>query len=94
MEGLTKFPFPKKEEISKFKFEVYLQISGIIHNKHFNLILKTMEKIKIEQNGFTAFSWFAGWLFSIGFLGLSFKSAIFAILLWPYYIGVYVKALM
>lgn len=47
-----------------------------------------MEKIKIEQNGFTAFSWFAGWLFTIGFLKLAFGKAILAAVLWPYYIGV------
>ncbi|MFZ2193054.1 MAG: hypothetical protein WAV31_02320 [Candidatus Moraniibacteriota bacterium] len=46
-----------------------------------------MEKIKIEQHGFTAFSWFAGWLFTIGFLNLTFMKAIIAILLWPYFIG-------
>jgi len=46
-----------------------------------------MEKIKIEQHGFTAFSWFAGWLFTIGFLHLTLGKAILAILLWPYFIG-------
>jgi len=46
-----------------------------------------MEKVKVEQHGFTAFSWFAGWLFSIGFLHLSIGKAILAIILWPYYIG-------
>jgi hypothetical protein len=52
-----------------------------------------MEKIKVEQHGFTAFSWFAGWLFTIGFLQLSFGKGLLAILLWPYYIGVAVSAL-
>lgn len=46
-----------------------------------------MEKIKVEQHGFTAFSWFAGWLFTIGFLNLTFWKGVLAILLWPYYIG-------
>jgi hypothetical protein len=46
-----------------------------------------MEKIKVEQHGFTAFSWFAGWLFTVGFLQLSLGKGILAILLWPYYIG-------
>jgi hypothetical protein len=53
-----------------------------------------MEKIKIEQHGFTAFSWFAGWLFTIGFLGLSFWKGVFAIAVWPYFIGVAVNAFM
>ncbi len=50
-----------------------------------------MDKIKIEQNGFTAFSWMAGWLFTIGFLNLSLGKIILAILLWPYYIGVFLQ---
>lgn len=50
-------------------------------------IRKYMDKIKIQQHGFTAFSWFAGWLFTIGFLHLAFWKGVMAILLWPYYIG-------
>ena len=53
-----------------------------------------MDKIKVENHSFTAFSWFAGWLFTIGFLNLSFGQGVLAILLWPYYIGVYVSALI
>lgn len=53
-----------------------------------------MEKIKVENHSFTAFSWFAGWLFTIGFLHLSFGTGVLAILLWPYYIGLYVSALI
>ncbi len=30
------------------------------------------KRIKVEQHGFTAFSWFAAWLFTIGFLHLPF----------------------
>lgn len=46
-----------------------------------------MQKIKVEQHGFTAFSWFAGWLFTVGFLNLTFGKGILAIVLWPYFIG-------
>ena len=53
-----------------------------------------MQKIKVENHSFTAFSWFAGWLFTIGFLHLSFGTGILAILLWPYYIGLYISALL
>ncbi|MDD4412645.1 MAG: hypothetical protein PHR00_03290 [Patescibacteria group bacterium] len=53
-----------------------------------------MEKIKIEQSSFTAFSWFAAWLFSIGFLQLSFWKGVLALVLWPYYIGLYISALI
>jgi uncharacterized membrane protein len=52
-----------------------------------------MQKIKVEQHGFTAFSWFAGWLFTIGFLDLAFWKAVFAVILWPYYIGEAIRAM-
>ncbi len=50
-----------------------------------------MEKVKIENHSFTGFSWFAGWLFTIGFLGLSFGKGLLALVLWPYYIGQYMS---
>jgi len=53
-----------------------------------------MEKIKVENHSFTAFSWFTGWLFTIGFLHLPFGKGVLAILLWPYYIGLYISALV
>jgi hypothetical protein len=49
-----------------------------------------MGKIHVSQE-LTAFSWFAGWLFTIGFLQLSFWKGVLAIILWPYYIGVMVS---
>ena len=33
--------------------------------------------------------WFAAWLFTIGFLHLSFWKGVLAILLWPYYLGLH-----
>ena len=52
-----------------------------------------MAMVKVEQHGFTAFSWFAGWLFTIGFLHLQFWTGVLAVVLWPYYIGLAVSAL-
>lgn len=52
-----------------------------------------MEKVKIEQSC-GVFSWFAGWLFTIGFLKLAFGKAALAIILWPYYIGTYINTLL
>ena len=53
------------------------------------------KKIKVEQHGFTAFSWFSAWLFTIGFLQLPFFwKGILAILLWPYYLGSAIQAMM
>jgi hypothetical protein len=47
-----------------------------------------MERIRIEQHSFMGSVWFAGWLFTIGFLHLTFGRGILAIVLWPYYLGV------
>jgi len=52
-----------------------------------------MEKIKIDNQG-CGIIWFVGWLFTIGFLQLSFWQGVLAIVIWPYYIGVFVKSLM
>jgi hypothetical protein len=46
------------------------------------------ERIKIEQHSFGGMLWLAGWLFTIGFLQLSFGKGVFALVLWPYYLGV------
>lgn len=45
------------------------------------------EKIKIEQHSFAGGIWIIGWLFTVGFLKLSFWQGVLAILLWPYNIG-------
>jgi hypothetical protein len=48
-----------------------------------------MEKAKIEHHTFMGSVWVLGWLFTIGFLHLGFTKAVFAILLWAYYLGVH-----
>ena len=35
--------------------------------------------------------WFGGWLFTIGYLHLSFGKGLLAFILWPYYLGVAAK---
>ena len=50
-------------------------------------ILVPMEKIKIEH-GCMGTLWLGAWLFTIGFLRLTFWKAVLAILLWPYFLGV------
>jgi hypothetical protein len=47
-----------------------------------------MEKIKIENHTFSGGLWIAAWLFTIGFLKLTFWQGVFALVLWPYYLGV------
>jgi hypothetical protein len=46
-----------------------------------------MQKIKIEQHSFGGILWTAAWLFTIGFLRLSFWKGVLAIVLWPYFLG-------
>lgn len=35
--------------------------------------------------------WFAGWLFTVGYLGLHFWRAVLALVVWPYFLGVALK---
>ena len=47
-----------------------------------------MGKIKVEHHAFPGV-WLLGWLFTIGFLHLGFPKAVFALVLWSYYLGVH-----
>jgi len=46
-----------------------------------------MERIRIEQHTWTGTLWFFGWLFTIGYLHLTFWKGVLALVLWPYYLG-------
>ncbi len=48
-----------------------------------------MEKIRVVQQSGIGLLWFAGWLFTIGFLHLTLWSGVLALVLWPYDLGVY-----
>lgn len=52
-----------------------------------------MEKIKIEQHSSIGLLWIGGWLFSIGYLTLSFWEGALALLIWPYYLGDAIRSL-
>ena len=52
-----------------------------------------MQKIRIEQHTFMGTVRFAGWLFTIGFLHLTFWKGVFALVVWPYYLGAHFSAL-
>lgn len=47
-----------------------------------------MEKVKIEQHGAAGLLWFGAWLFTLGVLHLGFWKGVFALVIWPYYLGV------
>lgn len=50
-----------------------------------------MEKIKIENHTFSFGVWVMGWMFTIGFVGLSFGQGVLALVIWPYYLGHFLK---
>jgi hypothetical protein len=45
-----------------------------------------MEKIIINQDTFGVL-WLIGWLFSIGYLRLTFWYGVLALVVWPYFLG-------
>lgn len=47
------------------------------------------KSINIEQHSPLGLFWFAGWLFSIGYLKLGFWKGVIALCVWPYYFGVH-----
>jgi len=48
-----------------------------------------MEKVKVENHLFGGGLWIVGWLFTIGYLQLSFWNGVLAVLVWPYFLGRY-----
>lgn len=46
---------------------------------------------KVEVAGIMGPVWFIGWLFSLGFLKLSFFQGLLALIIWPYYIGDFIS---
>jgi hypothetical protein len=50
-----------------------------------------MDKVKIENHVFSGGLWMAAWIFTIGFLHLTFWQGVVAVVLWPYYLGLAVR---
>ncbi len=46
-----------------------------------------MEPIIINQANGLGSLWAIGWIFTIGYLQLSFWRGVLAIIIWPYYLG-------
>jgi hypothetical protein len=38
-------------------------------------------------NGMSGMVWFAGWLFTIGYLKLAFWKGVLGLIVWPYFLG-------
>lgn len=45
------------------------------------------QRIRIEQHSGLGLLWLAGWLFTIGYLDLSFWRGVLALVIWPYFLG-------
>ena len=43
--------------------------------------------VTIETHSGAGLVWIAGWLFTIGYLGLGFWKGVLALLVWPYFLG-------
>lgn len=54
----------------------------------------TGTKVRVEQHSFMGLLWFGAWLFTIGYLHLAFWKAVLALVIWPYFIGAHVSALI
>lgn len=50
------------------------------------------QKIKIRHQPSLGMVWIAAWLFTIGFLHLTFWQGVLAIVIWPYYLGAHFSA--
>ena len=49
---------------------------------------ESVRTVRVEGVSRSAPIWLIGWLFTIGFAGLDFVPGLFALLIWPYYLGV------
>lgn len=45
------------------------------------------QTIRVKNVGSCGGFWFAAWLFTIGYGHLAWPKALYALLLWPYYLG-------
>ena len=52
------------------------------------------DKIKIEQHSLGGTLWFGGWLFTLGFLKLGFWKGVWALFVWPYFLGTTASAVL
>ena len=52
------------------------------------LYYPAMERIRVEQHGSVGLLWFGGWLFTLGYVHLTFWKGVLAIVIWPYYLGI------
>ena len=49
--------------------------------------MTTNKTINIQQHSGLGLVWFAGWLFTIGYLKMPFWGGLLALFVWPYFLG-------
>jgi len=47
----------------------------------------TRVKVRVESGGWIGAVWFWGWLFTLGYLHLPVPQSVWAIAIWPFYLG-------
>ena len=65
-----------------------------MEQKDIKIAPKFAPKVKIQNQLFGGALWCIGWLFTIGFIGLPFWKGVLAIIIWPYYLGDFIKTLL
>ena len=63
--------------------KIFFNFKHVIQNKK----LRQRMKNKVEVAGIMGPVWFIGWLFTLGFLKVTFFKGLLALVIWPYYIG-------
>ncbi len=53
---------------------------------------ENVQKIRMQHQPCFGLVWVAAWLFTIGFLHLTFWKGVLAVVLWAYYLGVHFAA--
>jgi hypothetical protein len=49
------------------------------------------QEVVVQSGNALGCLWFIGWLFTIGYLGLTFWQGVLALVIWPYYLGKHFK---
>jgi hypothetical protein len=50
------------------------------------------DRIQVTQHTSLGAAWFAGWLFTIGYLQLNFWAGLLGLFVWPYFLGAHFVA--
>jgi hypothetical protein len=51
--------------------------------------METRKTISIQHHSGLGLAWLAGWLFTLGYLGLGFWKGLLGLVVWPYFLGAY-----